>query len=304
MKTLLALYIFLTAWPDSLFADSCKQSFKKNPAIKPKQGLENYESALYMEAADLLGREISLKEIEAVKQAGQTGQAYSADKRRSDPAQIKKKVNILKSAGFSKREIRALMENGLVWIRGIDRRKLLIQVLESGGENKEIPFLTSHFEQGWINQVVSVNEEGFEVSAEILEKPEASSGANGIAKINTGRLFIPKSTDNSGRNPHYIHPDVQSVFKAWKREREKISREDLAIGPFPRQEDQSGGQEGYEPFFIKGMDNLNEWVELRRAAEIFVSPPLQNPYSLFCGQNRRAYRFLPNKPPPDLFGTE
>ena len=262
-----------------------------------KQGVDSYSSALSRETADLLGRNLSDSEKSAIETANRahptpTSQAErEQDKHVQSPGwgsnqpSLKKKIRILKSAGFSKEERRALIENGIVWSPPIYSHNRLIKSLKQRqgsafetapasradknqeshaqspdwGSNKTSIYFYNWTDKhgrviGRINKILRKTNHFFEVEVEIL------SDNGWKSTIETYRI---NRTGHAGHNMRIVHPDMQVVFEAFFLKKEKVDREDIKLPPRTNMESQLKAK-GYGPVYYKGMDDLHEWSALRQ----------------------------------------
>ena len=291
------------------------------PAHRPVE-VGIFESALHWSAKTLLGREINPRERQAIEQANQTGRAYDPTNNKTSWVQIRKKANILKSAGFSAEETRSLMEEGLVWIRNFDRHDLLIRILQKGGRKEGVPFITADWKKGRITKVLKETEEGFEVEAEIIKPHIGRKILEPEIPIHTSNLFIPKVKKYFFNSPKYTHPDILSVFESIKHSGQKInqtgfekggtlealpsysqdmkhensnkisiSRENLEVTSSIQNESHLKAQ-GYGPFFVKGIDDIPEWVALRRQWQELRANPYKTHIPYFADKIEEHIAFV------------
>ena len=232
-----------------------------NKTFPKTKGMETYNEALERELKSLLGRKPNSKQIEAIKKANLAG------KGKGEIARIKEKTKILKQTGFSKGEIRLLMENDIVWIRKQDPGKLLIETLRKGNrKGKEIYFVHKYNntqqvgEVGRINKILKETDEAFLVEVDFL-----SSLFNTVIRQ---EVSISKNSYISKQAP----PSFKILFEAAQSKREIITLKDLNLPPTTNKE-ATLAKKGYSSVFTKALDLLNEWVAvLRRLLELRANP--------------------------------
>ena len=235
-------------------------------------GVQTYLSALRQETRRLLNRDISELEVEAIARANQTGRMEDSEK--SEWALIREKASILQKAGFSKQEIRLLMESGIVWTQNFTAEKRLIQNLQERREDTY--FIIGNRtvqETARIHKVLKENDSSFEVVVESLNLP--------------GYLYkrtIPKNYKVDHFFSHRsIHPATQVLFEATQGAKKEVSREDIKLSP-PTHEAEKLQQQGYGPAWTKGIDKLNEWVEVRRQLQDLRANPRTTHIPYFADQ--------------------
>ena len=303
MKVL--LIIFLTSLSFPALAGPC-ESTAFGSAYKPfesasfKQagllaGVETYQSALRRDIKRLLNRDINPREEEAIEQANQTGRAE--DSKKSEWILIREKAGILQKAGFSKQEIRLLMESGIVWIRNLTAEEALIKSLKVGEKDRYFIFGQKLFsikdrEIARINQVIAESNENFKVEVESLESPRSPY----IKSIPKTTYFLPFELIHPDTQIIFdlIHPNTHILFESAKLEIKKVNREDLELSP-PTQKAEELQQQGYGPAWTKGIDKLNEWVEVRRQLQDLRANPCTTHISYFADQIKDHLAFAKQK---------
>ena len=238
-------------------------------------GVKTYRSALNEEAKALLGRDVSEKEIGALEKANRMGRAQN--QKITDRALIEKKTHILKSVGFSEKEIQALMENGLVWIQPIKGSDLLIEKLEENPEN--IYFIdTETLTVNRVNKILERKNIEFLVEIEPLDAS--------LRNMRRSRSSISISSN------HFIpHPDIGSLFESHRLNRKTVSREDLNL-PLPTNKEAELKAQGYGPAYRKGMDDLNEWSAVRRQLQELRANPYTTHIEYFADKIEAHIAFV------------
>ena len=228
-------------------------------------GVEPYLLALLRETKLLLNREITQQETEAIEQVNslKTGNEDT----QSSATNIRAKVEILKTAGFSRLEIRKLMESGIVWIRNLSSQEALLKSLKEG--KKDIYFRTGYSFLGQASRILKVEMEtnkDFTVLAEVLSN---------YGFITTEKISISKDPTESIMNSHkgiIYSADAQLLFLVAKSRKPKVNREDIKLPP-PTREEAKLKEQGFGPAWTKGLDKLNEWVAVhRQLKELKVHP--------------------------------
>ena len=256
MKTFGLILVTLLVLPLPAQANFCEtRAFSALPNLKVV-GVESYPLALHRETTLLLQREITPAEISAIEQANHLKK--DEDSSRPEGMNLRAKVQILKKAGFSKKEVRKLIENNIVWIRNLSPAEALLNSLKAGKENIYFSPPGPFIQPSRIHKVVQETDKYFEVSTEMLSDDGALSMETvHIRKRLIGRMF---------------HPNTQVLFSVSKSEKPKINREDIKI-PIPTQQEVVLQQQGFGPAWTKGLDKLNEWVAVRRQLQELKANP-------------------------------
>ena len=254
--------------------------FSGNKTFSETKGVESYNEALVRELKSLLGRKPDSMQIEAIEKANLAG------KDKNEIARIREKTKILKEAGFSREEIRELMENDIVWIKKYDLAKLLIENLRKGNrEGKSLYFvheyqqskskqgerIATKIEIGRINTILKETNVAFLLEVDFLDP---SSGA-----LRRDIISISK-----GRNIAKIVPvKFEVLFEATQSEREIITLEDLNL-PTPTNKEAELTKQGYGLDYTKGLDDLNEWAAVRRQLQELKANPYTTHVEYFANQ--------------------
>ena len=258
-----------------------RSEHKGSTSFKPGEqpaGIQTYLETLKQETKLLLNRDISKLEVSAIERANQTGRMEDSEK--SEWALIREKASILQKAGFSKQEIRLLMESGIVWTQNFTAEDMLIKNLQERGSHEEarkrredIYYTMSGIGIARIHKVLKENDSSFEVSVEFLNLP------NYLHKeiISKNPLALSPILYRS------IHPATQVLFEATKGAKKEVSREDIKLSP-PTHEAEKLHQQGYGPAWTKGIDQLNEWVEVRRQLQNLRANPRTTHIPYFADQ--------------------
>ncbi len=241
-------------------------------------GMESYQAALRREAEALLSRSASRRELEALERARGMGDALdSAPPRR---AKIKETAQSLKKAGFSKQEVRSLMESGMAPIRSMTGAEALAESLAKRGENTYF----IDFEQN-ISRTLKITGEddtGFQLETEIL-------GPGGQKQIKT--VSVRKDVfENLPVFPRALHPDAQILFESAESQRKKISRADLNLSP-PSDIEAALKRQGLGPAWTRGMNKLNEWADLGRQLRELKPNPRKTHIQYFADQLHERIAF-------------
>ena len=224
-------------------------------------GVETYRSALNRETKALLGRELTEKEREALEKVNRMGKAQ--DQEITISALIAKKVRILKSAGFSRKAVQVLMENDIVWIDYFEGSDLLIEKLKENQENQENIYFIHHRELT-VNRVNKIlEEENTQFSVEIETVDTA---------LKSIRKYIGSISKTRNYYVNTYHPDIEVIFESHRLNRKTVSREDLKL-PLPTNKEAELKAQGYGPAYRKGMDDVNEWVAVRRQLQELRANP-------------------------------
>ena len=241
--------------------------------LGPAMGVESYSFALRRETELLLNRNISRQEEESINQANHLG--GFKDPQKTKWAGIRAKIQILKTAGFSKQEIRNLMESGIVWIRNVSSLDMLMHNLKERKEN--IYFLSNDGTIHRLRKVLQETNEDFIVEVETLGEH--------------GRLLKKIKRNISKTNPYHvhklgtIHSDTQALYESAKSNRKKVSREDLNLSSVNHLSQEAElKKKGYGPAWTKGLDKLNEWVAVRQQLQSLKAHPRITHIQYFADQ--------------------
>ena len=263
MKTFLLILFTLLFLPLPVQANLCETR-----AFSSIVGVESYPLALLRETKFLLNREITPAEISAIEQANHLKRGSS----RPEGVHLRAKVQILKKAGFSKTEVRKLIENNIVWTRILSPEEALLKALKVGKED-------IYFKEGApskparILKVIRETDEHFEVSAEALM-------VDGFLK--TGAVDIFKDFRNSDE-VIILHPSTQVLFSVSRSKKPKINREDIKI-LLPTREEAKLKEKGFGPAWTRGLDKLNEWMAVRRQLQDLRANPRTTHIPYFADQ--------------------
>ena len=225
-------------------------------------GIQTYLSALRQETRRLLNRDISELEELAIEQANRTGRVV--DSKKSGWSLIREKVTILQKAGFSKQEIRHLIESGIVWTRAFTSKEMLIKNRRKGKEYLII-------DRTEVAQVNAESDKAFVVEVEYLNR-------HGYYKVH-----LSQDKDFYAPTFKFTHPDTQILFESAKLKKRQVSREDIKLSP-PTRKAEELRQKGYGPAWTKGIDQLNEWVEVRRQLQSLRANPYTTHIPYFADQ--------------------
>ena len=249
-------------------------AYVRDPSIV---GVESYSLALHRETTLLLQREITPEEISAIEQANHLKRGSS----RPEGVNLRAKVQILKKAGFSKTEVRKLIENGIVWIRSLSAEEAHLKALKEDKEDIYFSsglFLANPSQRTRVfkaNKVVQETSEYFEVLAEVLTD-------NGVLTMETVR--IRKSfVGDAIVDIRVLHPNTQVLFSVAESEKPKINREDIKLPP-PTREEAKLKEKGFGPSWTKGLDKLNEWVAVRKQLQELRANPRTTHIPYFADQ--------------------
>ena len=266
-------------------------------------GIETYSLALLRETKLWLQREITPQSAEAIEKANSLktndeGTQSSAINTKdiellthshqkipqSSATNLKAKAEILKTAGFSKLEIQKLMESDIVWTQNLSGEETLLKNLREGKE--DIYFNSGFFilnQPYRIHKVVRKTHESFEVLAETVE--------NGFLKSQT--ITIPKKPDDI--NSFWaIHPEHQVLFSVAQSQKPKITREDIKLPP-PTHEEARLKEQGFGPAWTKGLDELNDWVAVRKQLQELKANPRTTHIPYFADQISTHLSFASEK---------
>lgn len=256
-------------------------------------GAESYRAALRREAEALLSRSVSRREEEALERANSMSGVL--DSGGPERTKIKEKNKILKEAGFSKKEIRSLMESGIVWLRSITGAEALAKSLKRGREN--IYFID--FEQNISRTRKIIGEDGasFKLETEVLG-PEGPEGQRQIKTANVRKVFSEGFPDFGGSPdfhelrlwPKALHPDAQILFESAASHRKKAGRGDLNLSP-PSDLEAALRRKGLGPAWTKGMNKLNEWADLRRQLQDIRANSRETHIQYFADQAHERIAF-------------
>ena len=244
-------------------------AYIRDPSIV---GIETYSSALLRETKLLLQREITPQEAEAIEKANSL--KTNAEEAQTSATNLRAKVQILKNTGFSKAEIRKLMESGLVWTRNLSSQEALLKNLQEGKEDIYFSPPGPFPQPSRIHKVVQETSKYFEVLAEVVTD-------YGVLSMDTVR--IRKNLIGDDINTTMLHPNTQVLFSVSRSKKPKIRREDIKLPP-PTREEAKLKEQGFGPAWTKGLDKLNEWVALRRQLQELKANPRTTHIPYFADQ--------------------
>ena len=247
---------------------------KGSASFKPGEqpaGIQTYLETLKQETRRLLNRDISELEEWAIEQANRTGRVE--DSKKSEWALIREKADILQKARFSKQEIRQLIESGIVWTRDFTTEEQLINNLGKG--------------QGYL--IINRTDIARIISRERKEHKRDF-------RVEMDLQYLDGEFSNytfpSKHSPllSFTHPDTYILFESAKLKKEQVNREDINLPP-PTYHAEELKQQGYGPAWTKGIDKLNEWVEVRKQLQSLRANPYTTHIPYFADQIKSHLAF-------------
>ena len=270
MKTFLLILFTLLFLPLLVQANLCETR-----AFSSILGVESYPLALLRETKFLLNREITPAEISAIEQANHLKK--DEDSSQPEGVHLRAKVQILKKVGFSKPEVRKLMESGIVWIRNLSPEEALLKALKEG---KEDLYFTNWYliksyqvEPARILKVIQETDEHFGVFIEMLSD---------YGVLTTAYTMIVKNPRDMPSEA-ILHPNTSVLFSVSRSKKPKINREDIKI-LLPTREEAELKEKGFGPAWTRGLDKLNEWVAVRRQLQDLRANPRTTHIPYFADQ--------------------
>lgn len=183
--------------------------------------------------------------------------------------QRRKIIRYLESNGFSREQIRTLIEDGVVEFNRINppiNRRKVLKHLEDGKPvfikeqyKGTDMFIRERYLEGKLMKVIKVLEktdEGLLVEVE---------GVNQY-----GKLFKKVIKVNPERT--ILNPEIEITFNALKSTRKTIKNSDLNLPP-PRNEEARLIEQGFKAKFSAGIDKVYEWAAVRRKLQELEANP-------------------------------
>ena len=149
-----------------------------------------------------------------------------------------------------------------------------------------------------IKRIIQESQRGFLVKVEFLNPVRGN--------IQTLEIFIHKDPElpfeidpfysfSPKLPPRYIHPDAKIVFESarsgWFKKRKSVSMVELPLSSRTNKSEELKEQ-GYEPFYRKGIDDLNEWAEVRKKLEALRANPYTTHIEYFANKIESHIHFF------------
>ena len=289
--------IFLVMCSFSTYSSSfCKFGFSFFKRTKPYsserkkevKGMENYREILVRLTKSRLGvKDLSSGQIEALETyhnivRGEIGEDGTlAGVGNYTLPQIRKIVQFLHGMFFPE-QVSVLVESGVVEINRVelkvgDKKVLrnldggrVVFIMDSTSRDLRVSTVRTSMNIRKIIRILEWTDSGLLVEAEKID-PES------------GQLIKEELLIGKHRDYFLGNPEIENIFLAIQSTRKKISRHDLYL-PLPTDNERLLMEQGHKASDVAGIDEVNEWVSLRRQLQELRANPYTTHIEYFVDQ--------------------
>ncbi|MYE07737.1 MAG: hypothetical protein F4X95_03180 [Oligoflexia bacterium] len=283
----LSLIFLVTVNSQAFSALACEDFARSRYSTSVNDAAKSYRQLLTRLAqSSLKVKELNPQQIKALEhyysvvqgETGKDGTFARADN--YTVGQRRKIIKYLEDQGFSREQVRRLIEDGIVEINRVTRPKLNTRrILNNINELKPV-FAANSARSVKVNKVERTDHNLLVKIERIDPKTGELLTEDVIIPLRPSELLIETLLIEAG---WLVSPEFELVFTAARSTRKKVDSKDLKLPP-PTNEETKLLKQDYKASYTRGLDQVNEWAYVRRRLQELKANPRITHIEYFANQ--------------------